>query len=139
VPGDAVKWATITAAVRLAGMILNGSVQLSTLVVHRTQFAQMEGADMRYRILTIGIDVRLLTTRQALLISCGYNSLLATPEEVEEKLQSGPFDLVILSAMLSQEEKRRIQAKLPHGTRPLVLETLVMPKELLRMVAEALR
>jgi DNA-binding response OmpR family regulator len=94
---------------------------------------------VRYRILTVGIDLRLLTTRQALLISSGYDSLLATPEDVDEKLQSGQFDLVILSAMLSQEEKCRIQANLPDGTRPLVLETLVMPKELLRMVAEALR
>jgi DNA-binding response OmpR family regulator len=94
---------------------------------------------VRYRLLTVGIDVDLLATRQALLVSRGYDCLLATPEDVDEKLQSGPFDLVILSAMLSQEEKRQIQAKLPDGTRPLVLETLVMPKELLRMVAEALR
>lgn len=41
-------------------------------------------------------------------------------------------------AMLSQEEKRQIQAKLPPRTRPLVLETFVWPKELLRKVAEAL-
>jgi hypothetical protein len=40
--------------------------------------------------------------------------------------------------MLSQEEKRPIQAKLPAGTRALVLETLVWPNELLRMVAGAL-
>jgi DNA-binding response OmpR family regulator len=47
------------------------------------------------------------------LTSRGYESLIATPEDVDEKLQSGKFDLVILSVMLSQEEKRRIQAKLP--------------------------
>jgi hypothetical protein len=40
--------------------------------------------------------------------------------------------------MLSQGEKRQIQAQLPAGTRPLVLERLVRPEELLRMVAEAL-
>jgi DNA-binding response OmpR family regulator len=93
---------------------------------------------MRYRILTVGVDVSLLSTRQALLTSCGYDSLIATPEDVDEKLNAGKFDLVILSVMLSHEEKHRIQAKLPAGTRPLVLETLVWPKELLRMVAEAL-
>jgi hypothetical protein len=48
-------------------------------------------------------------------------------------LHSNKFDLVILAAMLSSQEKRRIQAKLPAGTRPLVLETLVMPDELLRI------
>jgi len=40
--------------------------------------------------------------------------------------------------MLGQEEKRQIQAKLPDGTRPLVLGTLVWPDELRRTVAEAL-
>ena len=93
---------------------------------------------MQYRVLTVGIDVDLLTTRQALLTSRGYDSLIATPKDVDEKLHSGRFDLVILSVMLSQEEKRLIQAKLPAGTRPLVLETLVWPEELLRRVAEAL-
>jgi hypothetical protein len=81
----------------------------------------------------------LLTTRQAVLTSRGYESLIATPEHVDEKLQSGKFDLVILSVMLSPEEKRDIQAKLPAGTRALVLESLVWPTDLLRMVAEVLR
>jgi hypothetical protein len=66
-------------------------------------------------------------------------ALVATPEDIDEKLQSGKFDLVILSLMLSQEEKRQIQAKLPAGTRQLVLKTLVWPEDLLIMVAEALR
>ena len=93
---------------------------------------------MRNRILAVGTDVDLLSSRQALLISRGYDSLIATPEDVDEKLQSGKFDLVILSVTLIPGEKSRIQAKLPAGTRPLLLETLVWPDELLHMVAEAL-
>jgi DNA-binding response OmpR family regulator len=93
---------------------------------------------MRYRILSVGIDLDLLNTRQALLASRGYDSLIATPADFEEKLSSGKFDLVILSVMLSGEEKRHIQAKLPAGTRSLVLQSLVWPKELLKMVADAL-
>jgi DNA-binding response OmpR family regulator len=93
---------------------------------------------MRYRVLTAGTDVGLLTTRQALLTSRGYDSVIATPADVDEKLRSGGFDLVILSVTLSEEEKRHILAELPAGTRPLVLETLVWPDELLRMVAEVL-
>ena len=69
------------------------------------------------RILTVGIDPALLETRQAVLTSRGYESLTATPADVDEKLRSGRFDLVILSVMLSQQEKRDIQAKLPAGTR----------------------
>jgi DNA-binding response OmpR family regulator len=93
---------------------------------------------MQYRVLSVGIDEGLLKSRQALLASRGYDSQIATPEDVNEKLRSGTFDLVILSVMLSEEDKRLIQAKLPAATRPLVLETLVWPEELLRMVAEAL-
>jgi hypothetical protein len=73
-----------------------------------------------------------------LLVSRGYDSLIATPEDVDEKLCSAKFDLVILSATLSQKDRGQILADLPPGTRPLVLETLVWPNDLLRMVAEAL-
>ena len=93
---------------------------------------------MRYRVLAVGTDVDLLTTRQAVLASRGYDSMIATPKDVDEKLRSGVFDLAVLSVMLSNEEKRHIQARLPAGTRALVLETLVFPEELLRMVADAL-
>jgi hypothetical protein len=82
--------------------------------------------------------VDVVTTRQALLASGGYDSLIATPGDFDGKLQSDRFDLVILSATLSPEEKRHIQAKLPAGTRALVLEALVWPNELLRRVAETL-
>jgi DNA-binding response OmpR family regulator len=94
---------------------------------------------MQNRVLTVGTDMSLLATRQAVLASCSYDSVIATPHDLDEKLRSGRFDLVILSTMLSQEEKRHIQAKLPAGTRTLVLERLVWPVELLRIVAEALR
>jgi DNA-binding response OmpR family regulator len=93
---------------------------------------------VRYRVLIVGRDVDLLMIRQVLLTSWGYDSLIATPEDVDEKLQSGRFDLVILSLMLGQEVKRQIQAKLPAGTRPLLLKTVVWPDELRRTVAEAL-
>lgn len=93
---------------------------------------------MRHRILTVGIDVGLLMTRQAVLVSRGYESLIATPSDVDEKLQSGKFDLVVLSVMLSLEDKLHIQAKLPPGTLTLVLESLVWPSDLLRLVDEAL-
>jgi hypothetical protein len=93
---------------------------------------------MRYRVLIVGIDVDLLEIRQVLLNSWGHDSLIATPEDFDQKLQSGTFDLVILSGVLSKEQKRQIQDKLPAGTRPLVLETVVWPDELRRTVAQAL-
>jgi PleD family two-component response regulator len=90
-----------------------------------------------YRILSVGTDLNLLATRHSLLASRGYDPLIATPDDVDEKLQANRFDLVILSAMLSEEDKRRIQAELPAGTRLIVLRTIVWPDELLRMLAEA--
>jgi DNA-binding response OmpR family regulator len=93
---------------------------------------------MGHRVLTVGIDMGLLSTRQALLASRGYDPVIATPNDVDEKLNSGTFDLVVLSVMLSQEDKRLIQAKLPAGTRVLALQTLAWPRELLQMVAETL-
>ena len=93
---------------------------------------------MRYRVLIVGIDVDLLAIRQVLLNSWGYDSLIATPWDVDEQLRSGRFDLVILSLTLSQEEKVRIQAKIPPGTRTLLLKTFVWPEDLRHTVAEAL-
>jgi CheY-like chemotaxis protein len=93
---------------------------------------------MSYRVLTVGIDPSHLMTRQALLSSRGYDTHVATPHEVEEKSYPGRFDLVILSVMLSQEEKHRVRSKLPAETKVVALTSLVMPDELLRIVAEAL-
>jgi molybdenum cofactor biosynthesis enzyme MoaA len=93
---------------------------------------------MRYRILSVGTDLGLLQTRQAVLDACGYDSVIATLEDLDEKLRFGRFDLAILSGMLSEQQKRDIQAKLPAGTRPLALDTLVFRDQLLRLVAQAL-
>jgi hypothetical protein len=93
---------------------------------------------MRYRVLTVGTDVDLLSTRQALLRSRGYDSLITTFQDFDEKLRSGKFDLIVFSVTLSQEEKHHIRAKLPDDTRLVELEALVWPEDLLRIVAEAL-
>ena len=77
-------------------------------------------------------------TRQALLAYSGYDPVVATPEDVDEKLRFGTFDLAILSVMLSPQAKLFIQSKLPAGTRVLELEKMVWPEELLSLVAEAL-
>ena len=80
----------------------------------------------------------LLNTRQAVLASRGYDSLVAAPEDFDDKLRFGKFDLVILSVMLSQKQRGYILTKLPVGTRSLVLERLMFPDELLHLVSKAL-
>jgi DNA-binding response OmpR family regulator len=93
---------------------------------------------MGLRVLCVGIDPGLLSTRQAVLAACGYDCVIATPEDVDEKLRFGTFDLAILSVMLSHEETLTVLSKLSAGTRVLALETIVWPDELLKLVAKAL-
>jgi hypothetical protein len=93
---------------------------------------------MRFRILCVGADVGLLASRQALLASRSFDSQVVKPEEFDQEFQSGRFDLVILSATLNEEAKRRIQGEIQGGTKMLVLESLVWPEEFVAMVGMAL-
>jgi DNA-binding response OmpR family regulator len=93
---------------------------------------------MRARVLAVGADPTLLETRQAVLASGGYEAVVATPQDVDQKLAAEEFDLVILSMMLGEKQQKRIQAKLPAGTKALLLESLVQPEDLLKMVANEL-
>ncbi|HTZ60940.1 MAG TPA: hypothetical protein VMB49_22680 [Acidobacteriaceae bacterium] len=87
------------------------------------------------RILCVGVDQQLLEIRCTLLQKSGYAAQFAMPAEIDEGEQ---FDLVILSLMLSNQQKEIAEAKIPPGTRILALDALVLPEELLRMVSGAL-
>jgi DNA-binding response OmpR family regulator len=88
------------------------------------------------QILCVGIDHALLASRCAVLASHGYDARPAMLLEAEELLITAGFDLIILSAMLSAEQKSRVLRAIPGATRTLILESLVAPPELLRKVAE---
>jgi DNA-binding response OmpR family regulator len=92
---------------------------------------------MRLRILCVDVDPRLLKNRQMLLGFRGYDASTATPFDVDAKLAGDEFDLVIVSAMLGEEEKQRIQRILPPETKMLPLTRLLEPDELLDMVTRA--
>jgi DNA-binding response OmpR family regulator len=89
---------------------------------------------MATRILNVGFDPSLNTTRQLILETWGFEAISACPHDVNEKLEGGRFDLVILSVMLSPEEKERVKALLPADTRVLSLDKLVMPAELKKLI-----
>src|ERR1700749_1652556 len=93
---------------------------------------------MGSRILCVGVDLGLLGTRQAVLVLSGYESTIATPNDVDKRLVAEPFDLVILSVQLGDAEKQRILSILPTQTKVISLERLVMPEELLEMVASSI-
>ncbi len=80
----------------------------------------------------------LLETRRLLLISRGYDAETAGPGAAHQKLVAGGFDLLVLSAMVGEEDRTHILTVVPQGTRTLVLKTLVKPDDLLEMVERAL-
>lgn len=90
-------------------------------------------------ILCVGDDPMLLATRCAVLNQCGYRAAFTSTVDVISRLRDAGFELVVLSQMLSNEERTRLQAAVPSGTKVLELERLVWPEELERLVAEALK
>src|ERR1700760_4259412 len=89
------------------------------------------------KILSVGNDIVLLTARHQILLSHGYEAEYALPAQAEVRIASGHFDLLILSATISNRDKERIRIAAANGTRVLDLTTIVWPAELLEMIQTA--
>ena len=90
------------------------------------------------RILCIGKDSGLLRSRCAVLAHGGYDAQYVMYPDVERLLTREPFDLIILSAILSQEEKDLIWTIVGDTPPILTLKKLVFASELLRDVEQRL-
>jgi DNA-binding response OmpR family regulator len=91
------------------------------------------------RILCIGKDSGLLRSRCAVLTHAGYYAEAVMLAEAESLLQTAEFDLIILSAILSEEERDRISAFIG-GTVPiLALKKLTFASELLAEIEHRLQ
>ena len=90
------------------------------------------------RILCIGKDPGLLRSRCAVLAHGGYDAQYVMYPDVERLLTREPFDLIILSAILSQEEKDLIWTIVGDTPPILTLKKLVFASELLRDVEQRL-
>jgi hypothetical protein len=83
------------------------------------------------RILCIGKDSGLLRSRCAILTHAGYHAEAVMLAQAESLLQTAKFDLIILSAILSPEEREHVSAFIG-GTIPiLALKKLTFASELL--------
>jgi hypothetical protein len=83
------------------------------------------------RILCIGKDSGLLRSRCAVLTHAGYHAEAVMLAEAESLLRTAEFDLIILSAILSPEERDHVSAFIG-GTIPiLALKKLTFASELL--------
>ena len=90
------------------------------------------------RILCIGKDSGLLRSRCAVLTHAGYHAQAVMLADAESLLQTAEFDLIILSAILSSEEREHISAFIG-GTVPiLTLKKLTFASELLAEIEQRL-
>ena len=90
------------------------------------------------RILCVENDPKLGETRCSVLVYSGYNAVAATLQEARSMLRSQAFDLIILSATLSDEEKTRITTAAGKKARLLQLSAMTKPPALLSDVAQRL-
>jgi DNA-binding response OmpR family regulator len=89
------------------------------------------------RLLCVGNEPELLQTRCAVLIQSGYDAQWASLAEGETLLRTKEFDLMIVSARLSDWEKGRILTAA--GKTPVyVLTDLSLADELLAQVERRL-
>jgi hypothetical protein len=89
------------------------------------------------RLLCVGKELDLLRTRCDVLSQSGYDGQSASLEEAEALLLKEEFDLVIVSAWLTESERDRILAAA--GLTPtLVLHKLTFAPELLAEVERRL-
>jgi hypothetical protein len=91
------------------------------------------------RILCIGKDSGLLRSRCAVLTHAGYHAEAVMFADAESLLRTAEFDLIILSAILSAEERDHISAFIG-GTVPiLALKKLTFASELLAEIEQRLQ
>ena len=90
------------------------------------------------RILCIGKDSGLLRSRCDVLRHAGYNAEGVMFSEADSLLRAGQFDLIILSAILQDEEKDHISAQVDGAIPILKLKKLVFASELLAQVEQGL-
>jgi hypothetical protein len=91
------------------------------------------------RILCIGKDSGILRTRVAILESAGYHAKSVMYIGADSLLQREPFDLLILSVILTGEEREHIAAIVAGGTPILQVTKTILASELLADVGQLLR
>jgi hypothetical protein len=89
------------------------------------------------RLLCAGTDLALLQTRCAVLSRSGYYAQPATLAEAEGLLRHEEYDLVIISALLSDQEKAHMLS-VAGKTPAYVLPGFVLADELLNQVQRRL-
>jgi DNA-binding response OmpR family regulator len=90
------------------------------------------------RILCVGRELYLLETRCAVLTQSGYDARSAALLEAEDLLRTEKYDLVIVSALLSDDERSRILTAVAGSSPILTLTGMTFASELLSEVERTL-
>jgi hypothetical protein len=90
------------------------------------------------RILCIGKDFGLLRSRVAVLTNAGYDSQAAMFHEAEGILRMHDFDLIIISATLSDEERDYVAKLVGSGASILAQRNFTLSSDLLAAVGRRL-
>jgi DNA-binding response OmpR family regulator len=90
------------------------------------------------RLLCTGNEAHLLQTRCAVLRHAGYDARTATLPEAEILVCTGDYDLVIISAGLSEWDRGRILLAAAAKTPTYVLNGLTLAADLLAQVEQRL-
>jgi hypothetical protein len=88
------------------------------------------------KILCIEWDEGVLESRCAVLTLAGYESIAASPQLAQSVLRSQKFDLIVISRVNDLELQRIVSFS--DGAAILVLEELIVPANLISLVAERL-
>jgi len=86
----------------------------------------------------VGKDPALLQTRLALLTHEGYETVTALHHDAEYELRTGRFDLLVLGAALSEDEKDLLLQIAPKDLPVLQLQQLTLPADLLEHIGRRL-
>lgn len=86
------------------------------------------------RVLCIGKDAGVLRSRVAVLEQAGYDALDVMVQDAGKLLQQERFDLIIFSAVVTEDEKEHIRSLDGNTTPILALKKLVFASELLHEV-----
>jgi DNA-binding response OmpR family regulator len=91
------------------------------------------------RILCIGKDSGILRSRCAILKDAGYQAQAVFVAAADNLLQQESFDLLILSVILSEEEREHIATIVAGATPILQVTKTILAFELLAEVEQLLR
>jgi DNA-binding response OmpR family regulator len=93
---------------------------------------------MTSKILCVGADENLLRTRCAVLQKNGYDARCSLYPKSADILRTEHFDLIVVSAFLSDEQKRKILEVVNESTPTIVLKGLTLAPDLLALVKDRL-